>query len=225
MEQVKSDMADSMQNLQDKDKQLGLLAQEKETMYYRNILLVVLCLALVFFIYRQRLINKTKQNFLETQSELQELKEAQLKNEMAFKNRDLTDFALQINERNTLLTSLLKRIKKIKDKAESKELKDEIQELQLFARNQIEINKEKVELNSHIDETQLSFMYNLIQKYPTLTSKQQKVATYLRLNMPSKEISIQMGIAGQSVNNYRRSIRKKLGLKKDDNLLRALKKI
>ena len=65
----------------------------------------------------------------------------------------------------------------------------------------------------------------MTNKYPTLSKREINVATYLRLNMTSKQISNQLGISHQSINNYRLKIRKKLKLKSKDNLVEFLKSI
>jgi len=51
------------------------------------------------------------------------------------------------------------------------------------------------------------------------------VASFLVLELPSKSIANQMGINQQSVNNYRFSIRKKLEVSKNDDLVAFLKTI
>ena len=64
----------------------------------------------------------------------------------------------------------------------------------------------------------ISCVSKLKEKYPNLTPKEIKVATYALLKMSSKTISNQMGISIQSVNNYRFTIRKKLNIPKNKSI-------
>ncbi|MDC8002581.1 tetratricopeptide repeat protein [Aureisphaera galaxeae] len=221
---VKFDIANYQQDLQTANQELNLLEQKKKTSNYRNILLGVLSLGLIFFIYRQRKLNRAKRHALETEKELIALKEIQLNMEMEHKNTEITDFALQITERNKLLEMFHEKIRDIKKHA-STEIKSQLTELQLFVGNHMELNKAKVSLNAKAEETQESFRYKLRQNPASLSPKEMQVATYLRLNLSSKQIATQMGIAEQSVNNYRRSIRKKFDLRKEINLGEFLRNI
>ncbi len=221
--QTKFDLAEYEQDLKVSNQKRALLEQEKKTSNYRNILLAVVAIGLLLFIYWQRNINKEKQKRLETEKELMILKEKELHSEVQFKNTEITSFALHISERNKLLQSLNGKIKNIKKEASSS-VKLSLAELQMYIKDHIEVNKEKVLLNSKAKETQDSFVLKL-KENNTLTPKEIQVATYLRLNLPSKQIATQMSIAEQSVNNYRRSIRKKFNLEKDDNLTDFLNKL
>ena len=223
-QKAKFELAEYQQELKVKDQELILLEQKQKTSNYRNILLGVLSVGLVFFIYRQRKLNQARRRALETENELIGLKEEQLQMEMKYKNTEITDFALQISERNKLLETFTDRIREIKKQASS-EIKKQLSELQMFIGNHMEVHKAKVSLNKKAEEAQESFRYKLFQGDVQLSPKETQVATYLRLNLPSKQIATQMGIAEQSVNNYRRSIRKKFGLTKDDNLVAFLKSI
>lgn len=221
---VKFEVAEYQQELKTANQELVLLEEKKKTSNYRNVLLGVVSLGLVLFIYRQRKLNRAKRRALETEKELIALKEKQLNMEVQHKNTEITDFALQINERNKLLDTFNDRIRNIKKHA-STEIKTQLAELQLYIGDLMEVNKAKVSLNTKVEETQESFRYKLTQSSAKLSPKEMQVATYLRLNLPSKQIATQMGIAEQSVNNYRRSIRKKFDLSKDVNLVDFLRNV
>jgi len=141
------------QELKTKDHDLKLLEQKKKIKNHEILLLVSITLGLLLFIYLQRKRNLDKRKNLETEKELIVLREKQLYSEVQFKNIEITDFALHISERNKLLTMLTERIREITREA-SDPIKVELQRLQRFVKNQIEANKEKVTLNSRIQETQ-----------------------------------------------------------------------
>ena len=208
-----------------KDQRVATLENQKKASNYRNILLSVLGIGLFIFIVRQRKINNINKKVLVAENELIRLKEENLKTEMSFKNTEITEYALHISDRNRLLSNLSDKIKAIKNKASEKSIRDVLTELYFYIEEHIDINKEKIALNSKAERTEESFIYTLKNKYPKLTDKEIRVATYLLLDLPSKKIANQMGINQQSVNNYRFSIRKKLQLSKNEDLVGFLKNI
>lgn len=222
---VQFEVNEMEQDLAFKNQKLIVLDAEKKANNYQKTLLVFLGLGLLFFIYRQRKINNINTKSLETEKELVEIKEEKLQSEIKFKNSEITEFAIHINDRNKLLKNFSKKLKVIKQKSSEKEVRDLIHDIQFYIDDNIVINKEKIELNTKIERTEESFRFSLKKVCPNLTDKEIKVATYLVLDIPSKQIANQMGIIHQSVNNYRFSIRKKMGLKKNDDLIHILKTI
>jgi len=111
-----------------------------------------------------------------------------------------------------LLLSIKKEIKALilTEKIKNKKLNDLI----LFLNNTLEQNKEKVDLYSLADNTKDAFYHKLRERYPTLNEKETRVAAYVRLNLASKQIGIQLSITKASVDNYRYSLRKKMNIPK-----------
>ena len=100
-----------------------------------------------------------------------------------------------------------------------------LNDLILFLNNNLEQNKEKVALYSVVDNTRDAFYHKLRELYPKLNEKETRVAAYVRLNLASKQIGIQLNITKASVDNYRYSLRKKMGVPKDVFLYDFIKKI
>ena len=63
-----------------------------------------------------------------------------------------------------------------------------------------------------------AFFTKLKQKHPQLTTGDLRLASFLRLNLSSKEIASLLGISVRGVENKRYRLRKKLGLPPDANL-------
>ncbi|PHS05816.1 MAG: hypothetical protein COA88_11690 [Kordia sp.] len=222
---IKFDISSYEQDLKVKNQELITAEAKKEKSNYRNILLGFLSLWLIFFLYRQRKLNNIHRKTMLAENQVAKLKEEQLHTEMKYKNSQITEYAIHINERNRFQDTCIDKIKYIKKEAEQKEVRDSLSTLQFYITENINVNNEKIALNKGAKITEESFIFTLKNQFPTLTAKEIKVATFLVLELPSKSIANQMGINQQSVNNYRFSIRKKLGVSKSDDLIAFLKAI
>lgn len=215
------DIAQYEQEIIVKDQKLALLDSQKKTGNYRNLLLGFITLGLLFFVYRQRKINKINKAAFNTEKELSILKEAQI----IHGKKEITEYAIHINEHNKLMDACLTRIKTLKRKASEPIVKSGLTDLQFYIKDNLDINKEKIELDSKVQSEQEDFTFNLKRQYPELSQKEIQVATYLVLNLSSKQAASQMGIKDQSVYNYRLSLRKKLKIRKETNLSEFLRQL
>jgi len=77
----------------------------------------------------------------------------------------------------------------------------------------------------HFEKTHPGFFSRLQAKFPSLTSKDLKLCSYLRLHMTTKEIAGLMNITPQSAEISRVRLRKKLNLTRKDRLTDYLSKI
>jgi DNA-binding CsgD family transcriptional regulator len=66
------------------------------------------------------------------------------------------------------------------------------------------------------------FYKMLLAEYPDLRPSELKLCSYLRLNLSSKELAELLNKSGRTIENTRFSIRKKMGLKPEDNLVTHL---
>ena len=62
------------------------------------------------------------------------------------------------------------------------------------------------------------FLQKLMNKFPVLTHSDLRLCAYLRMNLSSKEIAPLMRISVRGVENHRYKLRKKLNLKKEEDL-------
>jgi tetratricopeptide (TPR) repeat protein/DNA-binding CsgD family transcriptional regulator len=215
--QAKYNIAEYKKNLEiQSQKNEFLEIQSRKTKYIFS-LLVLLIIVLLYLAYRQFktiLLKKKNEIYL---SEINGLKELNLKNEVEFKNKQVTEFAIQIQEQNRLLLNLKKDLSSINVKSKEDTLKN-IKNTTHTINSHIKLNNEKVLLNANIEETYENFLINLNNKYPDLNKKEIKICTLIKLNFNTKEIAEQLGIAEHSIHNYRYSIRKKLKIDKSIQL-------
>ena len=186
----------------------------------------VLSLIVLFFLisfYRQKKLNTVKRENLMAKQEVLSVKQEALDTQVAFKNKQITDFAIHISEKNELLEKIkikLKEVKVINDTHKAV-VKDTIH----FINNDIDQNREKIQLYQQVNQTNDSFRAKIEQLYTNLNDKEKKVATMLRLGQPSKQIALQLGISAASVDNYRYNLRKKMEIPKGHSLKDFINKI
>ena len=186
----------------------------------------VLSLIVLFFLisfYRQKKLNTVKRENLMAKQEVLSVKQEALDTQVAFKNKQITDFAIHISEKNELLEKIkikLKQVKVINDTHKAV-VNDTIH----FINNDIDQNREKIQLYQQVNETNDSFRAKIEQLYTNLNDKEKKVATMLRLGQPSKQIALQLGISAASVDNYRYNLRKKMEIPKGHSLKDFINKI
>ncbi len=157
-------------------------------------------LSLVFFgLYRQkRLVNEK----LIAEAEQRDLSRA-----IQTKDMELTAQALQILQ-----------IKKLLDEQSAAGLVDE--EGNSIKRETFEFLQ--TELENRITESNGDFFKNLLVAYPDLKPTELKLCSYLRLNLSTKELAEVLNKSARTIENTRFSIRKKMGLGPEDNLVAQL---
>jgi len=205
-----------------------LLAKEKEkATKSKNIFILTLAFLLISFllitILRQNKLNNTRKKMWVAKKDLMAAKQENLDKEIEYKNQQITEFAIHISEKNELLEHIKQKVKKLPiiNKTTASQINDVI----VFINDDINQNKEKVQLYSEIDETTNSFNHNLTNLYPQLTEKERRIATLVRLSHTSKQISLQLNITPASVDNYRSILRKKMNITKGTSLSKFIKSI
>ena len=195
----------------------------RDKTYYTFGVLGLLILFFLISLYRQKKLNTIKRENLIAKQEVLSIKQEALDTQVAFKNKQITDFAIHISEKNELLEKIKKKLKEVKviNDTHKAVVKDTIH----FINNDIDQNKEKIQLYQQVNETNDSFRAKIDQLYTNLNDKEKKVATMLRLGQPSKQIALQLGISAASVDNYRYNLRKKMEVPKGHSLKDFIKKI
>ncbi|GER58480.1 hypothetical protein ULMA_05880 [Patiriisocius marinus] len=213
--------------LEARDAQLKVSETEQQRAQERTYFSVGLLLLLVaFFIYtlfRQKKLEKIKREGLIAKQEVLAVKQQALDNEVKFKNKQITDFAIHISEKNDLLENIKKKLKNVK--AINETHKGIVNETIHYINSDIEHNKEKIQLYQQVDATNDSFRAKLDELYTNLNDKEKKVATMLRLGQTSKQIALQLGISAASVDNYRYNLRKKMEIPKGNSLKDFIKNL
>ena len=200
--------------------------EQKRNLVYLSIagILFFSLLTAILLIILQR--NKIKHSALEKDHlELERkhlsLEKEKLKEELDFKNRELTTNVMYLLKKNELITSISEKL--IKSKLEfKKENQLIIQEII----NELKSSQDSdtwAEFEAHFTQVHTDFYKKLNDKFPNLSSNEKKLCAFLRLNMSTKDIA---AITYQSVNSItvaRSRLRKKLNIEGEDvNLIHYL---
>jgi tetratricopeptide (TPR) repeat protein len=206
-------------------KELELASREGELKAQRteirNIIIAAslgLLLITAFFlivVMRSKLRNqRLQQEKLRLEHANLDLESRTLKENLDYKDRELTANALFLLKNNELISRITENLLKAKStfKQENQQIiQDIIHELQ---NSQDRNNWEEFE--AHFTRVHAQFYQSLQEKFPNLTPNEKKLCAFLRLNMSTKDIS---AITYQSVNSItvaRSRLRKKLNIEGED---------
>lgn len=215
--------------LEIKDKELlEFKAQEKASNTIRLILLTgiaILAIAgyAIYYVSKQRL-KKSKQLTLKTKEHLasmqelsqknlenSELKRKELKQQLDFKNRELTSYTLNFIKKNEVIQEIQSILNKLK---QSTVIPRDvlIRDLKKIIQKNLSIDKDWEDFSRFFDDAHQGFYSNLQSKHKGLTANDLKLCTLIRLNLNLKETASILGISPESAKTSRYRLRKKLDL-------------
>lgn len=187
--------------------------QEDKIWLLKSIILIILIISLVFYgiVLVKQIKNKHK-NEKQIIAEKQKLKTQKTNEVLELKNKELTQAALRLIEKDEFIAGLQKKIETAGENVNKKVV---LRALKTF---QGTPSKNWTEFEARFTTINQSFYENLRIKYPKLSQTDQKICALVKLNFPSKDMSKLLGISVESVHTSRYRLRKKLGLKREDNL-------
>ncbi|WP_158522783.1 triple tyrosine motif-containing protein [Geofilum rhodophaeum] len=159
-----------------------------------------------------------KNEALEKEKEMIRLRNEKLRNEMVFKEKELANSTMGIIQKNEFLVSLKEDLLKAAGLKEGAGLQRRIHELVRRIDKDIDNDAHWEVFELHLEQVHADFLKRLRERFPDLSSREQKLCAYLRMDMASKEISSLMNISVRAVENNRYKLRQKLGLEGKDNL-------
>ncbi len=188
----------------------------------------VFAVLILYQIYRfQRQYYRAKQARMEQakqrelalkQSELQELKEEQIKSELSHVNTLLAASTMNLVVKNEFMENIKEEIRqaKITDKVEEKQraLEHIIKEIDTT----LKVQEDWKQFEHHFDRVHGDFLKRLTIEFTDLTPGEQKLCAFLRLKMDTKEIANLMAISLRGVEVTRYRLRKKFKLETHQNL-------
>lgn len=216
-----------------KEQEIELLESENQLQKTRMVLVSVILGAslLVFVLFflktvfkkRKELELKEKDKLLsDSQRKLaeEELEKEKLKAEHV--QKELTNYALHIAEKNDFLEQLKEQIYDIRFGACKDEIRKELARIEMKIFQNVTINEEREELQSKVDEVCSGFFLRLKSQFPELSENDKRLAVFLRLNLSSKDIASILNIEPKSVQQSRYRLRKKLGLDPGEDMQKVL---
>lgn len=134
----------------------------------------------------------------------------QMRSELEFKKRELTQLALYINQQNESLENIKNELSSIKP-GDNRKLERQLEQ-------QLNISKQREDFEMNVDLMNEDFYHRLSTKFPNLTDNDKKLCAMIRLGLSSKEIASIISISPKSVDMNRYRLRKKLALNSETDL-------
>lgn len=201
----------------DNENEMHLLEKEKKILTQWWVLIsgaLLIVLVLIVILYRK---NKQQKVLVETRLKNSQLEKQSLEGELDYKNRELENFALHLVQKNEFIDSIKVDAKELKSGASEKN-QDKINALNLKINQSLVQNKELEKFRDRVDEVNSSFFLLLEGKYPSMTRKERRLCALLKLNLSSKEIATLSDVSEGAITMARYRLRKKIGLKPEENL-------
>ena len=178
-----------------------------KTLYGIGMVSFIIISGLLFFGFRQRI----KKNRIE-----REKQEAIYKQELDFKKKELASQTLHLVQKTTFLQELKENLEKIKQSPEL--FKVEFRKLILLLRRQSGEDKTWEVFKSYFSEVHNNFDQNLRAIAGDVTENDIRLASFLRMNLTTKEIASLLNVLPDSVLKSKYRLKKKLGLSKEQDL-------
>ena len=166
---------------------------------------------LLYFGFKQRM--KKNKIAREKQEEI-------YKQEIEFKKKELASQTLHLVQKNTFIQELKDNLEKIKQSPEL--FKVEFRRLVMLLKKASAEDKDWEVFKSYFSEVRNNFDIKLKETYNDITEKEIRLASFLRMNLSTKEIASMLNVLPESVLKSKYRLKKKLGLEKDVELTQFL---
>jgi DNA-binding CsgD family transcriptional regulator len=218
-----------------KEKEIALLEKQKAGQRFQFImigsgLVVVLLIGCLFIAYlrvkirknrqllkKNKQVYETRQALIQAELENAKLKEKELQQALAFKNKELTTHTLNLVQKNNIMEELKSNINTVVKDADGQTAK-QLNSLKRLVDHSFRLDKDWEEFKMHFEQVHKDFFTELLHQYPNLTPAEGRLCALIKLNLNTKEMATIMGITPDSVKIARYRLRKKLGLSTENNL-------
>ncbi|MFL1012727.1 tetratricopeptide repeat protein [Flavisericum labens] len=169
---------------------------------------------LLFFGFKQRI----KKNHIEHEKQKEIYKQ-----EIEFKKKELASQTLHLVQKNTFIQELKKNLEKIKKSPEL--FKVEFRRLVMLLKKESAEDKDWEVFKSYFSEVHNNFDNKLKTIDPNVTEKEIRLASFLRMNLSTKEIASMLNVLPESVLKSKYRLKKKLNLDKETDLTDFLNRL
>jgi tetratricopeptide (TPR) repeat protein len=178
-----------------------------KTLYGTGMISFIAIAGLLFFGFKQRI----KKNKIE-----REKQEEIYKQEIEFKKKELTSQTLHLVQKNTFIQELKENLEKIKQSPEL--FKVEFRRLVMLLKKESAEDKDWEVFKSYFTEVHNNFDIKIKEIYADISEKEIRLASFLRMNLSTKEIASMLNVLPESVLKSKYRLKKKLNLNKETDL-------
>ncbi len=184
--------------------------------HFRILLISAFSLILLLLIGAYVIVQKRKKQkeIAELELEKSRIRSQSLAEQLELKNKQLTTHALNMMQKNKLLTAFGNNITDISREAEGG-TKTKLKRLKMEVNHLLDSDKDWDTFKIYFEQINKDFLKKLKEINPDLTQTDIRLATLLKLNMTNKEIGSILNITHQSVKNAQYRLKSKLSLDGD----------
>ncbi|MFY0592176.1 triple tyrosine motif-containing protein [Roseivirga sp.] len=150
--------------------------------------------------------------------EIVRLRNEKLQTEIGLKSQALTSSAMHLIQKNQLLNQIKNTLKSLNKEQEDKQLVKELSRIVRSIDKDLSTGTQWDQFQSNFDQVHGNFITRLKEAYPGLTPQELRFSAYIRMNLSTKEIANLLNISVRGVEIGRYRVRKKLELKRENNL-------
>lgn len=154
----------------------------------------------------------------------QELELQNVQNALHASRQEVTSFAVFLRSRNELLDKIREMIKE-GYKMDSQAIVPHLKKVNAFISQYQSGDKGNSSVLMNIEDKNNEFLQRLVALHPKLTQGEKYLATLLRVNLSTKEISMLTGTTPKTINMNRYRLRKSLNLSSEEDLTDYLQNI
>lgn len=154
----------------------------------------------------------------------QELELQNVNNALATSRQEATSFAVFLKSRNELLDKIREMVKE-GYKMDAQAITPHLKKINAFISQSQSGDKTNSALLTNIDDKSNEFLQRLVAIHPKLTQGEKYLATLLRVNLSTKEISMLTGTTPKTINMNRYRLRKSLNPSSEEDLTDYLQNI
>ncbi|MEL7003015.1 MAG: hypothetical protein AAFN93_09815, partial [Bacteroidota bacterium] len=221
--------------LQQKDQQLELLRAKEQTDYLIKIGLAIgiLMISVIAFVAYKTAVKSKQLSFKDqellasknslTQQALENanLKKQELQQQLEFKNKELTSYALNFVQKNEILQQIQEKAEQLKTISDI-DREPLLNELNSIVKRNLSADKEWEDFKRVFEEVHVDFHAKLMTRHSDLKTNDLKICSLTRLNLNIKETASILGISPDSVKTARYRLRKKLDLDPKQEIINYL---
>lgn len=163
-------------------------------------------------------LQESERKLSELRLQQQEQALSTIQGELASTRQEVTGFAMFLRSRNELLDKIREQIKE-GYRMEANNIVPHLKKINAFISQYQDGNEETSAILHSIEEKNAEFMKRLLEKHPLLTQGERYLATLLRVNLSTKEISLLTGALPKTINMNRYRLRKALNLGAEEELV------
>jgi DNA-binding CsgD family transcriptional regulator len=195
---------------------LGLIAK------FIYILIGIVMLYMVNKYYEKKLKTEKFRHMKENERLVREhriqMDNQRLVSENQIKNKELANATLQLVQKNEILQEIKDELIEIRKTGDHTLTTKDFQIFMKQINENLTTKSDKKLFDISFNEVHDAFLTKLKKEYPDLSADDLKLASYLRMNLASKDIAPLFNISIRGLENKRYRLRKKLNLPNDTNL-------